>query len=762
MNLEGVLQKKWIAVSAATVIMAQSSLMANMVELNEVKVTSAAGYEQKITDAPASISVVTKEELTKRSFTNLLDAVREIEGVDIGETRDKTGQGTVSIRGMGGDYTLLLIDGKRQNNVGDLYPNSFGGNQQNHMPPLEMIERIEVIRGPMATLYGADAIGGVINVITKKISNEWTTGVTLSKTFQSNDIYGEDRTVDFTVMGPLIKDKLGVALRVSKYEKEESNPVYESITDPDGVEIDRTLGFGGGGRTVGNENYNIGARLAYRPHPKHELVFDIETSRQRYDNSESQLGTLDGLASIWRSSNTTFQPARVGYAAEQKFERDQWSLMYEGDWDFAKTKLNVYQVDTANLGRSLPFTVGERSELRDLWEDWGRPRFSGSGHLLDNAEKAYLEETFLPREARIMETRQLTVDGKVDIPFDNHLVILGFQYIDAEMEDGVFGMSNGTGYEAGTVQPHKQWALFAEENWYMNDEFTLTLGGRYDKHDVFGSNVSPRIYGVYAFNDSWTLKGGVGTGYKTPKTSDLFDGITGFGAQGTNPFIGNPDLTPEKSINKEVALYYTNQRNDSFNITYFQNDFKDKIMSGESLPITQDGWDTLGLTYTQKVNIAKAVIKGVEIAGKYNINDQFAVRGNYTYIDSEQKSGEEEGLPLTDNAKEMYNAAVDWKPNAHVSTYVILTGERERFRGTDANDNPLYYKNYNVVNAGASFKANEQLIFNVRVNNLLDRDFTTYSTTFTGSTGNWTPAYLDDYNTKAKSREIWLSMNLKF
>ena len=69
---------------------------------------------------------------------------------------------------MGSDYTLILIDGKKQNNSGDIYPNSFEGAQLASIPPLSMIERIEVIRGPMSTLYGSDAMGGVINIITKK------------------------------------------------------------------------------------------------------------------------------------------------------------------------------------------------------------------------------------------------------------------------------------------------------------------------------------------------------------------------------------------------------------------------------------------------------------------------------------------------------------------------------------------------------------------------------------------------------------------
>jgi len=77
-------------------------------------VVTASGFEQKIVHAPASISVITPEDLARRPYITLLDAVRDLEGVDVGETRDKTGQGTVSMRGMGPDYTLILINGRRQ------------------------------------------------------------------------------------------------------------------------------------------------------------------------------------------------------------------------------------------------------------------------------------------------------------------------------------------------------------------------------------------------------------------------------------------------------------------------------------------------------------------------------------------------------------------------------------------------------------------------------------------------------------------------
>ncbi|MGD9555329.1 MAG: TonB-dependent receptor plug domain-containing protein, partial [Arcobacteraceae bacterium] len=82
-----------IAKSVAALLCANIALIAaeNTIKLEEVTVTSASGHEQKITNAPASISVISQEDLSKKPYTNLLDAVKDIEGIDIGETRDKSG-----------------------------------------------------------------------------------------------------------------------------------------------------------------------------------------------------------------------------------------------------------------------------------------------------------------------------------------------------------------------------------------------------------------------------------------------------------------------------------------------------------------------------------------------------------------------------------------------------------------------------------------------------------------------------------------------
>jgi len=776
-------QKKHAIAVAAAVAILGNPLVAEeaTVKLSEVTVTSAAGFEQKITDAPASISVITSEELQKKPYTNLLDAVRDIEGVDVGETRDKTGQGSISIRGMGGDYTLVLIDGRRQNNVGDIYPNSFGGNQQNHIPPLDMVERIEVIRGPMATLYGSDAMGGVINIITKKVTGEWTGSITTSQTFQENKDFGDDRTTDIVLMGPLIENKLGLALRGSLYKKEPSSPRYAPVTDPAGVVHERTTGFGGGGKTVDSQNWSAGAKLSWLPTDNQEIIFDYDISRQKYDNSENQLGTQDELSAIWRAGNvTTYNPdltvagttrrvlPRVGYFEDQRFERDQYALSHIGHWDFGKSDIGLSYVKTSNLGRSMPFSVDERKALQNLWDAacvaGGGAANCANANMADLTPAQMAElESFLPRQRRTMETRQLTFDAKMDIPLGDHLLIVGGQYIDAEHEDGVFSLSGGA-YDK--VQPHKQWALFAEDNYMMTDSFTLTGGVRYDNHQKFGSNVSPRLYGVYHLNADWTIKGGVATGYKAPKTDLLYPGIRGFGGQGTGPWIGNPDLKPEKSVSKEIAVYYSHPERHNFNVTVFHNDFKDKIVSGDYVYNANVGdWADLGYTrWTQNYNLDKAVTRGVEIAGRYYILKNLSVRASYTYTDSEQKGGAQDGRPLNQTAEHMYNATLDWGITEKWNTFLTLSGEKDRYNQWDTTNNkPIYYKDYHVLHMGGSYKVAKNITINARINNLLDKDFTTYQTTFTDDgSGGYTASYLDDYNLKAKSREFWVSVNATF
>ena len=177
-------------------------------ELGQVTVT-ASGHAQQLEDAPASISVITREQIEQRYYQDATDALRDIPGVIItgGGSGDRGND--IVIRGMPSQYTLILVDGKPVS-TRETRPNGSAGFEQDWLPPLQSIERIEVVRGPMSTLYGSDAIGGVINVITRKVAEEWGGAVQLDTIIQDDSRSGDIQQGNFSLSGPLLADTLGL------------------------------------------------------------------------------------------------------------------------------------------------------------------------------------------------------------------------------------------------------------------------------------------------------------------------------------------------------------------------------------------------------------------------------------------------------------------------------------------------------------------------------------------------------------------------
>lgn len=327
------------------------------------------------------------------------------------------------------------------------------------------------------------------------------------------------------------------------------------------------------------------------------------------------------------------------------------------------------------------------------------------------------------------------------------------------------------------------YSLFAEDTWYVIEPLAITAGLRHDDHEVFGDHLSPRLYGVYTLSEEWTFKGGVSTGFKTPKTTQLYDGVVGFGGQGVSPMFGNPDLKPETSRTTEVAAYWQHPNGHNFNITFFRNEFDDKLSSepcgaGTNIACSSTGdYADLGYTTSSKtVNIDEVVIDGAELAGRWHIVDNVSLRANYTYTDSEQKSGANKGRPLGNSAKHMANTTLDWKVSSVFNVFLTAEARSKRYRGVHViTGEELSFKDYEVLHLGASYKASESVTFNVRINNLLDRDFTTYRAEFrdlnndgdyidtnVGGSGRNETLFYDDYNNKDKARNIWLGVNVRF
>lgn len=702
-------------------------------------VVSASGFEQKITDAPASISVVSNTDLQKKRYSNLAQALSDVEGIDIKQGTGKTGGLNISMRGMPSDYTLILIDGRRQNPAGNVTPNGFNETSTSFMPPMSAIERIEVIRGPMSTLYGSDAMGGVINIITKKVGTEWTGSVTADYTYQEERDFGDTGGTSFYTSGPLVDGLLGLNVRGSFFERQESDLTYGS-----GINVSKR-----GPSPVAGQNFNLGARLNFTPHDNHDFALDFEKGRQRYNNDNCQLGTLDGKKGGDAADGCTVaQPMQAnGYGDEQKFERNQYALTHTGRFALGTLDSAVTYNMTETLGRTIP------------GGDISKP----SGKPIGDSYIGF--PSIIVGDPRTLKATDLIVDTKFVAPItDNNITTVGAQYIDSKLEDGI----------ATDIFKQESAAVFAENEWHIIDDLALTLGGRFDRHQAFGGHFSPRVYLVWNTTDNWTLKGGVSKGYKTPSLNDLHSGINGVTKQGQTITIGNPDLKPEKSTSTELAAYFDNLAGFNANVTVFHNTFKDKISSGPDVACAYNN----GIC-SQKINVDDAVTKGVELAAQWYFTDDWSIKGNYTYTDSEQKNGKDKGAQLTNTPRHLVNASLNWAANDRLNLWINTEyrGKRSRFTSKYANLNAteksIYTtlgsktKAYTLFHLGGSYQATDALAFNATIYNLLNKDFVSGKSYLT-SDGDI--AYGTDYTHSGKSttgsieegRRLWMSATYQF
>lgn len=680
-------------------------------ELSKLVVT-AAGFEQQIKNAPASISVIERTELEQKRINSLAEALNEIEGIDVGDTAGKTGGLTISIRGMPSDYTLILVDGRRQNSAGNITPNGFGETSTSFLPPPSAIERIEVIRGPMSTLYGSDAMGGVVNIITRKVGRRWAGSLTAGGTLQEDRDFGDTLNGNFYVNGPLVKDRVGLALRGSYFKRMSSDLSYTNVA---GTEVGVSKR---GPSPVEADISNVGARLSYTPNSDHDLWLDADQSRQVYDNRQAQLGTL-GVQ---------------GYTEEQKFNREQYTAAHT--WRFGSGAL-------------------ESSLMKNVTETIGRTIPNGT------PGKA-------PGSPRTLENESLVFDTKAFMSLGQHTATIGGQYWDAEMIDGV----------APAPYEHTQWAVFAEDEWRFIPEVGLTLGVRHDDHNAFGGHTSPRAYVVWNATPHWTFKGGISQGFRVPRLDQLADGITGFTGQGTRPTIGTPTLKPETSTTTEFGLSYDTLRGFTASLSVFNNAFKGKIASGPGLPncsfatspnrpncVDYGNWPAVD-EFGQSVNVDEAVTQGFEASSRFRLSDDWSLLTNYTYTDSEQKSGPEAGRPLSNTPRHMVNARLRWEASERLSLWINGEYRSGRYRPEDSATSRAKatygdYRSYEIFHLGGSYKLTDNITVNATIYNLFDKDFVGYGP-YVSNTATNAISYTNLYSNNQEPRRLWASATFSF
>ncbi|QMN72743.1 TonB-dependent receptor [Citrobacter freundii] len=689
----------------ASVVLSCLGFSSPLVFAEDVMVVTASGYEKKITNAAASVSVISQQELQTNKYNDLGEALRSVEGVDVESSTGKTGGLEISIRGMPASYTLILIDGIRQNGSSDVTPNGFSAMNTSFMPPLAAIDHIEVIRGPMSTLYGSDAIGGVVNIITKKSTDKWSTSINTGVNLQESNKWGNSTVANFWSSGPLIAGVLDMQVRGSTTQRQGSS--VTSLSDTASTRVPYP---------TESENYNIGTRLDWKTNENNTLWLDLDSARQRYDNDDGQLGNLTG-----------------GYDKTLRYERNKVTLGHDTALTFGTWKSSLGWNETENKGRQLV----------------------SSALTPENAGRA--------GDARELKNTNVILDSVLLTPLgDSHLLTLGGEYWDARMKDGVVLANTGETFH------QKTWAAYAEDEWHILDSLALTAGTRYEHNDVFGGHLSPRAYMVWDASDEWTLKGGVTTGYKAPSLSQLHNGISGVTAQGTVNTVGNPDLKPEESISYETGLYYENDAGLNANITGFYTEYKNKIVS-YSIDDNTNSYTNSGKARTDGVEFASTFPLWSDVLTlslNYTYTQSKQKDGNNKGAPLSYTPKHMANARLNWQATEDMNAWLSARYRGKAPRFTENYDNLSAVQKAVYDDKGADLKAWTVVDMGMSYKLTKDLTLNTAVNNVLDKDFSEVKLYQVGRNSTYAGDYYQTAQSTTgyvnPGRNYWVSLNYQF
>ena len=619
-------------------------------------VVSATGYEQDVSKAPASITVISREELDKREYNDITDVLRSVPGVVI--TGENASQ-TVSIRGMSSNYTLFLVDGKRQYSK-DVNPNGDDyGMEKNILPPVASIERIEIIRGPASTLYGSDAMGGVINIITKKVTDVWTGNVELGTTIQDKNNSGDIRNGSVYLAGPIIQDKVGLQLGLNRLERKEDSYL---------------------GGFTGHTTESLNSRLTYVLNDQHDLAVEANFFTQESEATAGKTVAATGTDSASRNI------------------RSVYALTHNGRY-------------TDNLD-------------------------SKSYIQYENSKNPDRENTVVGTKGIDLET--WTANTQWNWLLGNHTLAFGGYYKDESLLD----RATNRNPLVPEFDELTRWSAvaFLEDTWSLTDRFNLTLGARYDHDELYQGNISPRIYGVYNFTDQFTMKGGVSTGYKQPDIRSVTDGfysVTGGSGSPTTTGRGiikaNPDLEPESTVTSELGFYWNNDYVNT-SITGYLTQFKDRIEEIRECDSTGNAdynrndvstWKCSenGIPFafiSTRENIGKAELRGVEVTFDAKLAEYTTLTANYTFTDTEIKSGQFKGQPLNGMPEHVFNVTVDHDLTDALNIWSRLhvRGETTPYLGRSSMSDPI--PGYNFLDVGFNYKFAPNLKGKFGVYNVLD------------------------------------------
>lgn len=589
--------------------------------LSPVVVTATAS-ERDLADTPASVTVIDGESLRKEPMLDLADAVRDTVGVGLESTG--LGRRGISIRGMSSEHTLMLIDGQRISTSASAIAHS---DYELGWVPAAAIERVEVVRGPMSSLYGSDALGGVVNVVTRTATDTWEGSLSSYALVNDHGLGGNQFKNGFYLGGPLVPGRLGLSAW--------------------GELADRHALRDAGNTTLTAQDKRRSATghigLAWTPDTRQRIDMSLDAGSEE---REGMRGDTNGSV----------------YSSEDDVQRRRYALSHTGSWDWGDSQVRLYR---STLSRENIRSDGDTQ--------------SGPNRFTDTV-----------------------LDGRVAVAVGSaHKVTLGGETRRESLKDPSV---NKQGEEDQT-----HYALFAQDEVRLSDQWELVLGSRFDQHEDFGSQVSPRAYLLFHPSQKLTFKAGVGRGFKAPTLKQLSPEYESRAAMGGRGIIrGNPELQPETNQSFELGVEYK-QRPWSVSATIFHNDVRNLIET-----VRQPSCFERGKVCLEYENVAKVRLQGVELVTGLDLSRRWRLRANYTYLDARDRTT---GERLPDRSRHRANATLEWAAMEALTTRLRAEYTGAQFRSATEAERP----GYTLLHWYVDYDLNKTVSLSAGIENLTDK-----------------------------------------
>lgn len=679
------------SIFAAPTVLANDAMDDSVVPDLEVIVVSGSKTEKPLKDVAGSISVISEEDIEKQMVTDMNQLFKYDPSIQISGSAGNA-QNFI-VRGMGGDRVLMIKDGMRMNE-------GYGANGLNDIVGRGFIEtdtlkQVEVAKGAASSLYGSDALAGIVVFTTKDASDMLEDGETFAgKVKAGYTSNGKQKNIGTTLALETGAFEHLLSLSARKGNEEQN---YDKTKPALDIESQSFLY---------KAKWNINAEQSL------SFIADGWQQETKGDVAVGLLSyfrTLDGYKIL--EENTTSDKDNLSlhlrYQSEQQtpiYDRLNVSLYQnttkQTDIEYGKLDIN------ANFGYPI-------IEVRDMWKT-GVYEQETTG-FLSNASLALNDVHTIGYGVDIEKSRSLRTESKL-------YSVEGTPKPGYPQESDKFPETDV--FRAGV--------FFNDEMSFMQGQLTVTPGVRFDHYKMETTNAkkedgseyksfdetntSFNLAAIYKLTDTVSVFAQYGQGFKVPPYDlaylDHDNSIYGY------KIVPSEDLSPEKSDTYELGLR-GHVEDFFFETAVFYSKYDDFLQTAligtETQKNPYTGQDSEVLIY-QYQNIDSVTLKGIEFATRYHINDNVNVFFNAAYIDGkDDDTGDylQSITPLTGVAGVSYE-------NEQLTTNLVMNWAA---RMTNVNEGELELPGYGSIDLTANYAFNDDLKLNVGVYNLTDKKY---------------------------------------